>query len=136
MQKYLQYEYKLNLNPKAFFINNGGVTFEQCLELRNKKWPEVVPLGNLHDIHHGACFRFFNMDQEIIAHNWTAADEKNEFAQSWTAIQLEAKVVTDEFKEVPKGGGGPMGSMAMPAPSPKKKSYKQIKSEGLIIDGY
>lgn len=101
LEKYRHYRADPDYSEDDFLARNGGLTFERCLALREGEWSHVVPMGSLTDIHHGGCYRLFNMDQEVKAHGWSAAPvAKPQFKQSWAEVLQRAKAITPKATQV------------------------------------
>lgn len=95
LEKFKQYQAREGFDAEDFSARNGGVSFEGCLQRRESGWSQPVPIGSLTDIHHGGCYRLFNMDQEALAHGWKASDEpKPAFKGTWTDVLKRAREVT------------------------------------------
>jgi hypothetical protein len=123
LEKYRQYRASPDYSEDEFLARNGGLTFERCLALRESGWSHVVPMGSLTDIHHGGCYRLFNMDQEVRAHGWSAANVKPpQFKESWSQVLQRAKAVTPRVS--------PTEPMMLPEPS----TLRQPQPTGLIIN--
>lgn len=122
--------------PGRFEAANGGLSVAACEALYRADWkepntsePVVVPLGNLHDPHHGGCYRLFNMTQEIRAHRLRKSRTAPPTTDAtWEAIRAEAKRVTDGFRPAGPGGGGPFG--------PQHTPQGGGGSGGTIVDGF
>lgn len=118
--------------PERFISANGGLDVPACEKLyradfRSSKGELLfVPLGNLHDPHHGDCYRLFNMAQEQRAHRFRKRGTPA-FTTGWEAIRAEAQRETDAFKPPVIGGGG--GPFQLPQRS-------SGPGGGLIVDGF
>jgi Zn-dependent protease with chaperone function len=118
--------------PEHFRAANGGLDFPACKALYLARWmaPDdggtpkhvVVPLGNLHDPHHGDCFRLFNMAREIEAHHLVAGQAgPPTFVQDWESVRAHAQAITDAFVVPPgshlaEGGATPAGGVTIDGP--------------------
>lgn len=98
--------------PERFIAANGGLDVPACEKLYRANFRGrsgellFVPLGNLHDPHHGDCYRLFNMAQEQRAHRFRKRGTPA-FTTGWEEIRAEAQRATDAFKPPVFGGGGP-----------------------------
>jgi hypothetical protein len=120
-------------SPERFVANNGGLDVPACEALvradfqttnaAGQKETAFVPLGNLHDPHHGDCYRLFNMSRELAAHRFRAGAAPPSFAGAWADVRREAQRLTDAFVPI-----GPMGPFQLPAPSHGAPG-------GAIVDG-
>jgi hypothetical protein len=77
---------------------------EECEKLRAKSWRNdnggyvFVPIGDYAEIHHSVCYRMFNLEREIKAHDLERAEQKAPVLDSseWTALQKAAEDATGE----------------------------------------
>lgn len=102
----------------AAFAAFDGVDFETCESwyrtgFRDGDRPIFVPLGNLHDPHHGYCYRLFNLTQEQRAHRYQATGTPPTFAAPWESVRLAAERATastpgDPFHSPERGDDGPI----------------------------
>jgi hypothetical protein len=71
---------------------------DQCTSLFQNDWlnssgsPVFVPVGDYSEIHHSACFRMFNIDREIAAHNLapSGATLPAHGGSAWLGLQQQA----------------------------------------------
>lgn len=125
-RKFMQYRYLWDKEPRDFLAKNGGVSFDDCLQRRAEGWRRPLPFGTFHDIHHGACFRFFNMDQEVRAHGWKASGKPPPvFRETWSSLRALAAKVSSGFAPPPMA----------PFRDGPGESSSSIPQGGLIIDG-
>ncbi len=61
----------------AGFLRVNGLDMARCRELFDNDWIDpatgayvFVPVGSLSDIHHGPCYRAFNLSREVAAHGY------------------------------------------------------------------
>lgn len=116
-----------------FMARNGGLDLATCRALhrdgfRTDGRPASVPLGDLHDPHHGDCYRLFNMSQELRAHGFRATGSPPALTGTWDAARDEAKRATDELVPL-----RPHGGMGGPSHLPRPASGGP--SAGTIVDG-
>lgn len=58
---------------------------EDCTKMYQDGWSEIPLLGSVSDIHHGSCYRMFNVSEEIIAHRYNLGSRPSLPANlSWT----------------------------------------------------
>ena len=124
----------VEIDAERFAGRNGGLDLPTCEAMYRADWMKTsaggqkelvfVPLGDLHDPHHGDCYRLFNMSQEQRAHRFRKSGASPSFAEPWESIQAAAKRATDAFK--PSGGGG---GAHTPLPG------KALPPGGTIVDG-
>ncbi len=119
LEKFRQYRADPDFDEDEFRARSGGLSYERCLLLRNSGWSEPVPIGSLTDIHHGPCFRLYNMDQEVKAHGWSqATTPKPSFKESWTQVLRRAREVTPRADTpVPEALQFPVWPSGEPQPS-------------------
>jgi hypothetical protein len=89
-------------DPGVFAGRNGGLSLAECAALQAADWMVdgervYVPLGNLHDSHHGDCYRWFNLTQQQRAHDHRPSGKPPALGVAWSALRAEAKRVTDAF---------------------------------------
>ena len=84
------------MDPHAFLRTNG-LSFSQLEMLFHSGWrgPSgdyvFVQLGNLHDSHHGAAYRVFNVSRDRLAHGHTRVGTAAERPHDWSRIQALAR---------------------------------------------
>lgn len=93
------------------FLEDNGMTFAECDALRTNKWISpaggrdtlrYVPMGSLTDIHHGYCYRIYNIYREIQGHQYKVTARQHPQAKpNWTELQALAKKRTDDYNNTP-----------------------------------
>jgi hypothetical protein len=89
-------------DPDRFAFKNDGLDVRECAALHRAGWVKdgqrvFVGLGDLHDPHHGDCYRLFNMSQDLRAHDHRASAPGPDLPGTWADIQAEAKRATEAF---------------------------------------
>jgi Zn-dependent protease with chaperone function len=127
------------LDPEAFAAANGGLDLSSCEKLYRNGWtskdasntivPAIIPLGNLHDSHHGGCYRLYNMSQEVRAHK-TVASGSAPTKVDWKPLREIARKATAEFELSPVRA-------ALPAPqvggAPSTLERRAADAKGVLI---
>ncbi len=91
------------------FVYKNGIDFPSFLALSDAGWVkngayQFVPLGNLHERHHGMCYRAFNLSREQTAHSYSAVGQPLP-PLPWSEVVAEAKALRDQVPNPPPGGG-------------------------------
>ena len=60
-----------------------------------------IPLGDLHDTHHGGPYRAFNISRELEAHGYTAMGSTPSLPHSWEQV-IEVAVALRERVPPPR----------------------------------
>jgi Zn-dependent protease with chaperone function len=116
-------------DPARFPGRNDGLDLAACKAMARTEFRDAagravfVPLGNLHDPHHGDCYRLFNMSQEQRAHRFRASGGAPSFQEPWEQIRAAAQRATDDFR--PSG----------PGPSHMPQHGPVLPKGGTIVDG-
>jgi hypothetical protein len=121
------------IDPDHFVDRNGGLDLATCEAMYRADWMTTsssglkelafVTLGDLHDEHHGDCYRLFNLTQELRAHDYRKSGTAPTFAASWEETRSAAAHLTDSFKA---GGNG--GDLQAPQPT------QVLPPGGTIVD--
>jgi hypothetical protein len=131
MRKFENYKKRYHADRDSFIADNGGLSLEDCEKLHDAGWRDergeyqYIPLGNLHDTHHGGCYRTFNMSREISAHEYSGGSTPEGHNEQWAKVQAWAAQKTQEFST------GPVSDLenVQNLPKPFERG-----SSGLILD--
>lgn len=126
-----QYATIAKQNPQEFEEVNG-ISMQACYEAFQKGFRNsdgsysYIPLGDLHSVHHGGCYRAYNMTLENDAHGYDQSlgslEANAPTSPSWEAALEAAKKATQSFGSMPTLPGGPGGPRFMPLPASGEKS--------------
>jgi hypothetical protein len=117
--------------------DDAEITWDQCEELYRRSFVETAPdgartthfvqLGDLHDPHHGECYRVFNLLRELQAHRYQAANERPPVEGPWDPIKAQAKELLDALDAAPP----PVDPPNVPAPNPDTGDAAADAAEGV-----
>jgi hypothetical protein len=92
-------------------LPDTDITWDECEALYRKGFVDTapdgtrtthfVPLGDLHDPHHGVCYRVFNSLRELQAHGYQRANVRLPVDGPWEPLKAQAKEVFDALAVAP-----------------------------------
>jgi hypothetical protein len=100
-----------------FAFKNDGIDLATCAALYRAEWVAegkqvFVDLGDLHDPHHGDCYRLFNMSRDLRGHGHRATGAPPALRGLWADVHVQAQRATDAFTPAP-----PDLAVSLPSPA-------------------
>jgi hypothetical protein len=76
---------------------------DECANHMSSRWRApngdtiLVPIGDFSEVHHSTCFRMWNMEREIVAHDWRKSSMPLTLPTArWSDLQTSASRYSDE----------------------------------------
>ncbi|MBX3227160.1 MAG: hypothetical protein KIT84_35510 [Labilithrix sp.] len=97
---------------------SDGIDPKECLALYRAGWmkadangvmqPVSIPLGDLHEPHHGSCYRIYNLTRERDAHRFVTVGTVPTFETPWSEIRAAVDAAFSTLPETPAPPAPPL----------------------------